>query len=121
MRKIFTSERFELVDATTLKDNGKKVEFSSKSNMMCYLYENGISISDIQRFTNCHYSFVYGVIERKCGIVKGEKKESASDTIRSMSDEGMKVGDIAKQLNKNYSFVFGVVKKHKESMMRLEG
>lgn len=114
MKKQFISSRFEFVDSLTLKDDGNVKTFTSKSSMFQYLYENQVSIADIQRFTNCHYSFVYGVISSKNENVRHEKSTSKSDEIRQLFDTGLTVGLIAKQLNSNYSFVFGVVKKYKE-------
>lgn len=116
MRVQFESKRFEKVSEKVLRDKveNKEIEFQSKSEMMRYLYDNEVSIADIQRFMNCHYSFVYGVISSSREIKK-ETKDSKSDTIRKMFDEGKKVGEIAKELNSNYSFVFGVVKKYKEN------
>lgn len=108
----FKSDRFELIDEKSLKDNNKVMNFQSKSEMMRYLYDEKMSVADIQRFMNCHYSFVYGVISSSRTIEK-DAKESKSDIIRKMYDDGKKVGEIAKELNSNYSFVFGVVKKYK--------
>lgn len=113
MRKVFESSRFEFVDGTTLKDNGVSKSFESKSSMMRYLYDNEVSISDIQRFTNCHYSFVYGVISSSHETVRHDSVNSKSDEIRTLYQSGLTTGQIAKQLNSNYSFVFGVVKKYK--------
>lgn len=114
MRKEFNSSRFEIIDSTVLKDNGKEMSFTSKSAMMRYLYDNEVSIADIQRAMNCHYSFVYGVISSS-REVRHEVTSSKSDEIRKLVDEGKKVGEIAKLLNSNYSFVFGVVKKYNAS------
>jgi len=92
---------------------------SNKSEVMRKMYDDGMSVSQISKKMNCHYSYVYGVIQRYCnkqGIeMRREKKETKSDVIRKMYDDGMKVGQIAKQLNSNYSFVFSVVKKYRES------
>lgn len=114
MRKTTTSTRFELVGEKLLKDNevNKELQFNSKSDMMRYLYDNKMSVADIQRFLNCHYSFVYGVISSSREIIKNTEK-SKSDIIREMSAQGKTVGQIAKELNSNYSFVFSVVKKYK--------
>ncbi len=91
----------------------------SKSDVMREMYESGMLINEISKELGCHYSYVYGVIQRYCNK-KGEEvkhvtKQSKSDVIRELFDQGNTVGSIAKQLNSNYSFVFSVVKKYKES------
>lgn len=92
---------------------------TNKSEVMRMMYEEGKNISEIQKELKCHYSYVYGVIQRYCKKtnqeIRHDRKESKSDTIRMMVDEGKSVGTIAKELNANYSFVFSVVKKYKES------
>jgi hypothetical protein len=91
-------------------------KLGSKSNVMRELYDNGMSVSEISKLLNSHYSFVYGVIERHTdGDIRKEVKVTKSDEIRKLSDEGKTPGEIAKLLNSNYSYVFSVVKKHKVS------
>lgn len=116
MRKKFENERFEMKEDKILIDKkvNKEISFNSKSDMMRYLYDAKVSIADIQRFMNCHYSFVYGVISNSREITK-TKTESKSDIIRKMYNENKTVGQIAKELNSNYSFVFSVVKKYKQN------
>lgn len=91
---------------------------SNKSEVMRKMYDEGKNVSEISKELECHYSYVYGVIQRYCdklGVeMRKDKKYSKSDKIREMVDEGYKVGEIAKQLNSNYSFVYSVMKKYKE-------
>lgn len=107
--------RFQLLEPTKVYDSedDKEHAFASKSELMRFLYDNGMQIADISHFTGNHYSFVYGVISSSHDMVKQEKGESRSDQIREMYAAGKKVGEISKILNANYSFVFGVVKKYK--------
>ena len=90
----------------------------SKSEKMRQLYDNDMTVSEISKLLNSHYSFVYGVIQRHCedsGIeMKKVTTTSKSDIIRELYDSGLTVGEISKQLNSNYSYVFSVVKKHRE-------
>lgn len=116
--KMFKNDVVEVeVDMDSLKvvdlKNDKEFKSSSKSNVFKILYELGMNIGDISRLCESHYSFVYGVIERKCEMRK--KKESKSEVIRKMVLEGKSCGEISKELNSNYSFVFSVVKKYKGS------
>lgn len=94
----------------------------NKSEMFREMYEEGKSVAEISKETGSHYSYVYGVIQRMCakqGVeVRKERKESKSDTIRTMYMDGKKVGEIARELNSNYSFVFSVVKKLKAELER---
>lgn len=91
----------------------------NKSQKMREMYDSGLNVSEISKKLGCHYSYVYGVIQRHCKKsnieMRKDKKETKSDTIRRMYDEGMTVGQIAKQLNSNYSFVHSVVKRYRES------
>lgn len=91
----------------------------NKSEVMREMYKSGKNVSQISRELGCHYSYVYGVIQRLCqkeGLeLRHDKKESKSDVIRRMVDEGMTVGQISKKLNTNYSFVHSVVTKYKKS------
>lgn len=84
----------------------------AKSEIFRKMYDDGISVGDISKITESHYSFVYGVISSSREIVKKDEV-SKSDVIRKMVDEGKTVGQISKELNSNYSFVFSVVKKYK--------
>lgn len=90
----------------------------SKSQMFKELYDSGISVGDISKITECHYSFVYGVISESREIVKKDTV-SKSDTIRQMYENGMTTGEISKKLNSNYSFVFSVIKKYKKDKEKL--
>lgn len=94
----------------------------SKSELMRQMYDSGINVSEISKKMNCHYSYVYGVIQRHCNKTSQEIRHnsttSKSDEIRRLFDENLTVGQIAKQLNSNYSFVFSVVKKYKESKQK---
>jgi transposase len=93
----------------------KKYDVNSKSDLMRKLYDDGMSVSEISKTLESHYSFVYGVIQRHTdGVIRQTVKESKSDVIRKMYDDGSTIGEIAKQLNSNYSYVFSVVKKHRE-------
>lgn len=95
-------------------DFNKKVEGGiKKSDLFRQMYDQGMNVGDISKVTDCHYSFVYGVISESREIVKKEG-ESKSDKIRSLVDQGKSAGEIAKELNSNYSFVFSVVKKYKK-------
>lgn len=90
----------------------------NKSDMFREMYDGGMGVAEISRETGCHYSYVYGVIQRlaqKRGEeVRKEHKNSKSDLIRLMVDDGKTAGQIAKELNSNYSFVHSVVKKYKQ-------
>lgn len=92
-------------------------KFGSKSKVMIHLYdEQQMSVSQISKLMNSHYSFVYGVIQRHTnGEIRKEEKVSKSDEFRKLYDSGITIGDIAKQLNSNYSYVFSVIKKYRES------
>lgn len=93
----------------------KETVIGSKSVRMKELYDEGYTVSEISNKLDCHYSFVYGVIQKHCnGVVPSTKKDSKSDLFRKLYDEGMAIGDIAKQTNSNYSYVFSVIKKHRE-------
>lgn len=107
--------RFTLTGEKTVQDHqtNKEFTFNSKSDLMRHLYDQGMTIGQISKFMNSHYSFVYGVISSSREIKKAEK-HSKSDMIREMFADGQTVGQIAKALNANYSFVFSVVKKFKE-------
>ena len=85
----------------------------SKSQIFKELYELGMDIAEVSKFTKSHYSFVYGVISNKCEM-RETNKITKSDKIRELADQGKTPGQIAKELNSNYSFVFSVVKKHQE-------
>lgn len=110
------STRFELLDGTKVFDSQDQKEhgFNSKSELMRWLFDQGMTVAAISHFTGNHYSFVHGVISSSREIVH-TKTASKSDEIRSLHDQGKKVGEIAKLLNANYSFVFGVIKKYKAS------
>jgi transposase-like protein len=84
----------------------------SKSDLFREMYDGGLTVGDISKITECHYSFVYGVISSSRELEKKEG-ESKSSVIRRMVDEGKNPGQISKELNSNYSFVFSVVKKYK--------
>lgn len=84
----------------------------SKSQLFKDMYDQGITVGDISKITESHYSFVYGVISSSRELEK-KPTESKSDVIRKMVDEGKNPGEISKILNSNYSFVFSVVKKYK--------
>lgn len=110
----FKNDSVELeisVDDLVVVMNDAKATFKSKSELFKFLYESGLEINEISKLTGSHYSFVHGVIDRKCQRRKANKT-SKSDLIRNLSDSGMTPGEIAKELNSNYSFVFSVVKKH---------
>jgi predicted DNA-binding ArsR family transcriptional regulator len=118
MRSVLnmSTVKFEISTELQLIIDSKEIKFESKSDLMRGLYDNNYSVSQISKYLNSHYSFVYGVIERHTdGEIRKEVKESKSDVIRKMSDEGYNPGEIAKALNSNYSYVFSVVKKHKNS------
>lgn len=88
----------------------------TKSDLIRVLFTNGMSVAEIAKQTNSHYSFVYGV----CRALKGsspseDRGPSRSDEIRALADAGHNPGEIAKALNANYSFVHSVVKKHREA------
>ncbi len=85
----------------------------NKSAAFRELYEAGMTVGQIAKFLDSHYSFVYGVISGTYGTVKSDKSSgpSKSDTIRELAAQGMTPGEIAKQLNSNYSYVHSVVKK----------
>jgi len=96
-------------------------ETVNKSQMFREMYDQGMGVAQIAKETGCHYSYVYGVIQRLCNkrgeeIRREKKGPTRSDQIREMYAQGMKVGQIAKKLNANYSFVFSVCKKYKEQM-----
>jgi transposase-like protein len=98
-----------------MKDMTKETVVGSKSERMKQLYDEGFSVADISKKLDCHYSFVYGVIQKHCnGVIPSSKKESKSDLFRTMYDQGTSIGDIAKETNSNYSYVFSVIKKHRE-------
>lgn len=97
------------------KSMEKETVIGSKSERMKQLYDQGYTVSEISNKLECHYSFVYGVIQKHCnGVVPSTKKESKSDLFRQMYDTGTSIGDIAKQTNSNYSYVFSVIKKYRE-------
>lgn len=114
-----TSGKIDLTKVVALPDNQELVETvhaaPKKSDMMRSMYQEGMSVAQIAKATNSHYSFVYGVIKNFLGGAKptSEKGESKSDQIRLLAAQGKTPGDIAKELNSNYSFVHTVVKKWK--------
>lgn len=92
------------------------VKTPTKSDLIRALFTNGMSVAEIAKQTDSHYSFVYSV----CRALKGsspseDKGPSRSDEIRALADAGHSPGEIAKALNANYSFVHSVVKKHREA------
>lgn len=86
-----------------------------KSDLIRSMYQEGMSVAQIAKALDSHYSFVYGVVKNMLGGEKptAEKGPSKSDTIREMAAAGKTPGEIAKELNANYSFVHTVVKKWK--------
>lgn len=94
----------------------------SKSDKFRSLYDHNLSISEISKLMNSHYSFVYGVIDRHDSEMKNSSnsEESKADKFRSLADQGLTVGEIAKQMNSNYSYVFTVVKKHRLEISKLK-
>jgi Mor family transcriptional regulator len=96
------------------KDMTKEMVIGSKSERMKQLHDEGYTVAEISKKLECHYSFVYGVIQKHCnGVVPSSKVESKSDVFRTMYDQGKSIGDIAKETNSNYSYVFSVIKKHR--------
>lgn len=95
------------------------VKGASKSDLFRQMYDGGMTVGDISKVTESHYSFVYGVISSSRELEKKEG-ESKSDIIRKMAAEGKTAGQIAKELNSNYSFVHSVVKKYKVERMGKE-
>jgi Mor family transcriptional regulator len=97
------------------KDLSSEKVVGSKSERMKQLYDAGFTVAEISKKLSCHYSFVYGVIQKHCdGVIPASQKESKSDLFRTMYDGGSSIGDIAKETNSNYSYVFSVIKKHRE-------
>jgi Mor family transcriptional regulator len=97
-----------------MKDMTKEMVIGSKSERMKQLYDSGYTVAEISKKLECHYSFVYGVIQKHCnGVVPQTKTESKSDIFRTMYDQGKTIGEISKETNSNYSYVFSVIKKHR--------
>lgn len=93
----------------------------SKSDLFVEMFDSGKTISEISKETGSHYSFIYGVIERKRPdrIKKNtDSGNSKADEFRKMFDSGMTIGEIAKTTNSNYSYVFAVVDKHRKSTVK---
>jgi DNA invertase Pin-like site-specific DNA recombinase len=93
-----------------------------KSDIIRSMAQEGMSVADIARATNSHYSFVYGVVKNMLGGEKptADKGPSKSDEIREMAAQGKTPGEIAKALNSNYSFVHTVVKAYKKSLEKAD-
>lgn len=102
----------ELLKKVKVDVEQKKI---TKSEGFRKLYEDGMSVGEIAKATDSHYSFVYGVIAGSFENVRKNKGPSKSDEIRKLADTGLTPGQIAKELNSNYSFVHSVVKKHKQT------
>lgn len=92
-----------------------KPDKETKSKLFIEMYQAGKTITEIAKETHSQYSFVYGVIDRKIGLVRIEKPQR-SEAIRELAAQGKTPGQIAKELNANYSFVHTVVKKYKASL-----
>lgn len=86
---------------------------SNKSQKFLKMYDLGLSIADISKFTGSHYSFVYGVISAKRELTQRPDEPSRADQFRAEYDAGKTIGQIAKDHNANYSYVFAVIKKHR--------
>lgn len=111
--RTVTSSIFTINESGALVSlDGKEQKFEHKSDMFRFLYDSGMSVGEISKFTGSHYSFVYGVISSSREITKKEGI-SKSDVIRDLAAKGMTAGQIAKELNSNYSFVHSVVKKYR--------
>lgn len=96
-----------------------KPEKDTKSKLFVEMYEAGKTITEIAKETNSQYSFVYGVIDKRIGLVRQPKAER-SDAIRELAAQGKTPGQIAKELNANYSFVHTVVKKYKATLAQAQ-
>lgn len=109
--------KIQVLNSTSFYEGDIMHKFESKSKMFLALYDRGWKIGQIAKETQSHYSFVYGVIDGKRGVVRQETL-SKSDVIRQLVDLGMTPGQIAKELNSNYSYVHAVVKKYKREKER---
>lgn len=110
------TNKFKSVDweerVVVLVGEDEGVAFANKSAMFVHLYENGMSIADIAKSAGAHYSFVHGVIKRKCEI-SNNHRETKTDKIIEFFNTGMTVKEISVELDAHYSFVHGVVKRYK--------
>lgn len=92
-----------------------------KSDEMRKLWSEGLSISQISKQTNSHYSFVYETIKkfaRKSNTsfsTNQPEKLKKSDEFRKLYDDGCTIGQIAKQTNSNYSYVWTVIDKYRNA------
>lgn len=92
----------------------------NKSEVMRKMWDEGKSVSEISKELGCHYSYVYGVIERHVGKdnmrdrVKDRNEQTKSSEFRKLWDEGKTIGEIAKMTNSNYSYVWSVIEKYRK-------
>ena len=112
--KEITGLTIDVEELTFKHDEMKrKKTCKSKSEFFVELYNAGLSISEVSKMTQSHYSFVHSVITKRCELRPPIKVESKADKIRKLYDEGMKVHEISKQLQTNYSYCHTIVRNHR--------